>query len=185
MNTANDNGQTKICELFLLKLGAAPKKTKHNISSFQKSVTAGHLQTAELMLRYKANIEVRRNGGYTPLVWCSEKGNFEAVRFLLQQKANVEAKRDDGHTAINRAARDGYTDVVGLLLQAKASVNVKPKSDNGYTAMVLAARNGHEDALRLLLEAGADPNFVGSNGKALLEYRLNNNIRNMIEQFAS
>jgi ankyrin repeat protein len=51
-----------------------------------------------LLLDMEANIEVKDEDGWTPLIYAVEKGHVTVMRLLLDAKADREAKDKDGRT---------------------------------------------------------------------------------------
>ena len=68
-----------------------------------------------LLLEHGADINVRTDGGRTPLHTASYRGALEVVRVLLEHGADVEVKTNDGHTALQFADGEGRDKVVELL----------------------------------------------------------------------
>ncbi|MCY4011522.1 MAG: ankyrin repeat domain-containing protein [Gammaproteobacteria bacterium] len=78
-------------------------------------VTTGHYDAADVLLRYGADIELRNEGGRTPLqdlarppIEAERNGHFIAqATFLLDRGADVNALTAEGETALDIAVRLG------------------------------------------------------------------------------
>ena len=75
----------------------------------------GDIELVRELLENGADINIRDNGGDTPLILASIKGHTDIVRLLLENEANVNSIGYDGDTALIRASDKGYADIVKLL----------------------------------------------------------------------
>jgi ankyrin repeat protein len=106
------------------------------------------------LLANGAQVEHRRNGGETALIFAGGSGNVSIVEALLNAGAQINDQDDNGVTALMTASANGHQGVVLLLLSSGADIHRGNK--NGETALELAARGGHDTVVRLLLDSGAD-----------------------------
>ncbi|KAI9015599.1 ankyrin repeat-containing domain protein, partial [Hyaloraphidium curvatum] len=107
-----------------------------------------------------AGLEVRHDGGATPLYLAAQEGHIEVVRRLLRHGARVDAVDTDGWVPLHAAAQNGHLTCVELLLDAHKARNVPVdvySTQNSLTPLHLAAREGNADIVRALLRAGPDP----------------------------
>ncbi|XP_077515692.1 uncharacterized protein LOC144125844 isoform X2 [Amblyomma americanum] len=68
-------------------------------------------------------LDLRDEGGLTPLLWASSHGQLSTVRHLLTKGAQVGAQGLKGETALLLAAAQGHSHVVRYLLQHGANPN--------------------------------------------------------------
>ena len=119
----------------------------------------GQLQMVQtLLLEYKADVNVRKDSGETPLHYLSN--NFDSgpyisqlrniSQFLLEHGADVNARSIDLSTPLHVAARCGRIEVVRVLLEYGARVDAEDKE--GKTPFRVAR---HPDIIKLLSEHGA------------------------------
>ena len=138
----------------------------------------------KLLLEHNADVNIQDNRGYTPLHWCTIKGNENLCRLLLEHNADVNIQDNDGYTPLNWCAREGKGYLCRLLLEHNADVNIQ--DNRGYTPLHWCTMKGNENLCRLLLEHNADVNIRCSRGyaplyenlcKLLLEHNADVNIQ--------
>ena len=119
---------------------------------------------AELLLAHGANVDVRDDGGKTPLFFTVNGGftDTKIMELLLANKANINATNNVGRTALYCATAICPKEIVEFLLVHKADVNAK--NNNGDTALHSAAFRGHLDMAELLLTNKADINAKNDDG---------------------
>ncbi|KAF4501823.1 ankyrin repeat domain containing protein [Fusarium agapanthi] len=91
----------------------------------------GNVKIMPLLLASGADVELRNEEGWSPLMVAAERGHDEAMALLLN--------------------------IVERLLNAGADPNAQDEAES-LTAISWAAESGHEDVVKLLLERGAGPN---------------------------
>lgn len=88
------------------------------------------------LLEFGANVEARRQGGYTVLHHAVESGNEEVVKLLLDHGARLEAQvKGSKKTALHIAAEKGHDRIVKLLIDRGA--NIEATDGAGKTALQL------------------------------------------------
>jgi hypothetical protein len=135
-----------------------------------------HFQTAGLLRHSGADLEVRFEGGNTPLKSAAWTGDFEMVRVLLNYKADVNARSDAGWAPIH-AVSEGFQisvipnncqslpDVARLLLEHGADVNAQISDGSGRTPLHVAMEYNRAEVIRVLLEHGANVGAEDNNGR--------------------
>ena len=130
-----------------------------------------HFQTADLLRRNGADLDVRDRSGLNPLHSAAYSGNLEVVRILINyDPADVDARDKDGWTPLlwaseGRIFKDGS--VLRLLLEHGADINVR--GQDGWTPLHFASFCRALEVVRLLLEHGADIEAKRYNGKTALQ----------------
>jgi ankyrin repeat protein len=113
------------------------------------------LETAELLLRAGADVNVANDLGIAPLSLACKNGSASMVEKLLAAGANPNAASSTGETPLITAARTGNPNVVKALLARGAEVNTT-RTALKQTPLMYASAEGHADVVRVLVGAGAD-----------------------------
>ena len=100
----------------LLNLGANPNYRPEQISSsLLLCLENEYFDLAQLMVDKGAEVDIRNNKGWTPLIWTSIKGRKLAVDFLIKNGANINICNNDGWNAITGAYFKNRKDIVNIL----------------------------------------------------------------------
>jgi ankyrin repeat protein len=138
----------------------------------------GDLEMVQVLLDYKADINARSKGNWTPLHYASD-GSFsrrnirrlpDVAQLLLEHGADVNAPAFDSLTPLHEAARNGRVGVVRLLLEHGA--NVGAEDEQGRTPLHAAVEYGSEwreteraEVVSELLEHGANVDVKDNKGR--------------------
>ena len=144
----------------------------HQIASFggEKNITAlhiaawgGHLEPAQVLLRYGAEATYHEpRYGSSPVGWAEHMGHHELRDYLLAQAP----------LSLEDAASHGRLDRVKELVEANpALVN---GLDRKGTSLRRAAAAGHLVIVQYLLDNGADETLSDADGKLALDYAREN-----------
>eukprot|EP00438_Fugacium_kawagutii_P021996 Skav217024 [mRNA] locus=scaffold1803:300256:303259:- [translate_table: standard] len=71
----------------------------------------GHVGAAEVLLKAKADPNVRAEDGSTPLHGAAERGHVQVVELLLASSVNWQSAASGGRTPLHVAAERGFADV--------------------------------------------------------------------------
>jgi ankyrin repeat protein len=112
------------------------------------------LETAQLLVEAKADVNATNHYGVTPLSLACQNGSGLIAELLLEHGADPNTRLRGGETALMTAARTGKPRPVKALLARGASVNAKER--RGQTALMWAAAEGNAEVVALLINAGAD-----------------------------
>ena len=131
----------------------------------------GHLEVVQLLLKGKANPDLREAEGITALIIAAKQGFSDIVQQLLEYGADPNIGDENGCTAIHyitmlddtetsQSSEKMMSDKLEMLeLLIIRGINVNIKDRNGKTALMTASFFGFTEAVKLLLQAGADPNI--------------------------
>ena len=103
---------------YLVKAGApvnSPSRNDLKAAPIQSAAAAGHAKIVGLLLKYKADPNVREQGGYTPLHAAAQNGDRETIRALLYGGADLTLQSDDGKVPLDLAIEAGHTEAAKLL----------------------------------------------------------------------
>lgn len=114
-------------------------------------------------------IDMRNDGGLTPLMTAATFGNAAVAEELIRLGADIRARNPVGHTALHIAALAGQANVVKLLIVHGADRNARLEH-NGETPLHLAALNGRLKVIDLLVAQGVDVNVRDNQGVTPLQY---------------
>ena len=103
---------------YLIKAGAPINSRSRNdlqAAPIQSAAAAGHARIVGLLLKYKADPNVREQGGYTPLHAAAQNGDREMIRTLLYGGADLTLQSNDGKLPLDLALAAGHSEAAKLL----------------------------------------------------------------------
>jgi ankyrin repeat-rich membrane spanning protein len=138
----------------------------------------GYAPLLKLLHQAKANIDIKDNVGWTPMMWAARSGHLPCVQFLVEQGAKIECM-DDGldKPSFMIAAINGHTDVVSYLLNVGANVDAVNWKGRTQLAEISSSKKCQATVMRLLLDHGANIDAQDNAGRtALINATLAENI---------
>ena len=114
---------------YLVKAGApvnSPSRNALRAAPIQSAAAAGHGKIVELLLKHKADPNVREQGGYTPLHAAAQNGDKDMIRALIYGGADFTIQSDNGKMPVDLALEAGHIGVAKLL-QEGITKQFKPK----------------------------------------------------------
>jgi ankyrin repeat protein len=124
------------------------------------------LNTAQLLLTNRADVNVRDKKGWTPLFSAVKNGNSDMMTLLVANKADVNARNDEGETPLVLPVTNGDKHVAELLVSSKADVNAQ--NNKGDTLLHLAVSKNHMALAELLLANQAEIDGQNNEGNTPL-----------------
>lgn len=103
---------------YLIKAGApinSPSRNGLKAAPIQSAAAAGHAKIVKMLLEYRADPNVREQGGYTPLHAAAQNGDEAMIRILLYGGADLDVRSDDGKSPLDLARKAGHSKAVKLL----------------------------------------------------------------------
>lgn len=134
----------------------------------------GHLECAKLLVSSGMDVNLRAEGGGTPLMRAAVGGRTEIVRWLLQRGAEGGVRETRGHqcNALDYGAGRGDVELVRLLL---------PSCGFSPVALAGTASFGKEESFALILDAGKFPKVsAGGSSSSSWETQLSEEQRSAI-----
>jgi ankyrin repeat protein len=116
---------------YLVKAGApvnSPSRNNLKAAPIQSAAAAGHEKIVKLLLRYKADPNIREQGGYTPLHAAAQNGDESMIRALIYGGADVDVQSDDGRLPLDLALEAGHIGAAKIL-QEGITKQFKPRPD--------------------------------------------------------
>ncbi|XP_058807206.1 uncharacterized protein LOC131673320 [Phymastichus coffea] len=146
-----------------------------------KNNDLGHIQ--ELMTK-NIDVDVRDNGGWTPLHFAINVGNERMAELLLARGAEVNCITNMGKfTPLHIAVNKGHVKVVELLLsRSSKSEFIDAKTEaKGSTALHIAAKNGQLAIVTHLLARGASYCIRNKDGQSPVDLVEEPNIKDLFK----
>lgn len=113
----------------LLQQGADPnERSTIGIGAPPLMISITHfsgLEMVKLLLDFGADVNIVRDGGYTPLMQSVISCQTDVTPLLIQRGAVLDKKSKDGLTALNYAERDKRIEQVNILKRAAADIVAK------------------------------------------------------------
>jgi len=134
----------------------------------------GNKNAVELLLKYKADINIRDTNGSTSLNCSITKNKFEIANMLIDHDANIKIESKSGNTALGWACYIGNPQLVKRLIlkhkknELKEAINNKGSS--GWNILYDACYSGNEEIIKTVLEMGADTNVKNNDGNNIFEF---------------
>jgi ankyrin repeat protein len=165
------------------KHASEPSKVSRELlremGSLEAPIIELNIGAIRLLLKKGADVNVRTEGGSTPLMIASRDIRLDVVKLLLDNYADVNATDKEGETALMEVCNfDGTVGARGdrttqqiaiakLLLAKGAKIDAKDKK--GRTALMRAAgQQGSINITKVLIEGGADINARDNEGLTAL-----------------
>ncbi len=145
------------------------------------AASRGYTEIVDLLIKAKANLNIRGQYGCTALMEASAKGHKYIVNFLISGEADLNLQNEYGYTALMEAAVRGHKQVVELLIKAKADLNKQDRS--GYTALMRASIKGDKDIVQLLVNAEADLSKQDQYGNTALTLAIQWKHKEIVDMF--
>lgn len=153
---------------YLIAAGAKIElKSDDGMTALHLATQNGHLECAHIILGSnnlpRNHINVKDDGGWTPLVWACEHKHEGVIRFLLEQGCDPFATDVEMNVALHWAAFSGSKTVVELLLSAGCNVN--QANAIGETPLHIALRQDNYECALLLVARGARLDIANNQGQ--------------------
>lgn len=139
------------------------------------AVMDNNIEMAELLLKYKADVNETVYLTDSVLILAIDNNNMEMVKLLLSHGADIDYQGFRGRTALFSALehnRKENIEMVKLLIKNKADVNIAYDGDdeNEETPLMYAAMKGYKETVKILIENKANINKRNRNNANALIY---------------
>ena len=151
------------------KLEALSYVSKYSINTGMEAIHLAASLNLEnilnILLEQQLDIDVKDDGGYTPLHWAVWKGHDNIARLLIGKGADLNIKDNQGETPFNFVR--GHTAMADTLIASGADLNARDRL--GRSPLYTAIWGGCETIAKLLIAKGADlDSELAENGQQLL-----------------
>jgi ankyrin repeat protein len=126
-------------------------------------------ESARLLVGHGMPVDMRNDGGYTPLMVAAAFGNVEVADTLIELGADMTARNPAGHTPLHIAALSGQAGIARLLIAHGSPVGIRAPA-RGETPLHFAALLGRMKVISALAADGADINATDNDGVTPLQY---------------
>ena len=124
----------------------------------------GQADSAEILLKFGANIHARNKCNYTPIMIAAYERHDVVVETLLKFGANPNDEAGLSGSALLLASGAGKWRLPTLRALIQGGANVVPPHPRGFTPMHQIAEFGGADEMVYLLEKGCQPDVSQWNG---------------------
>ena len=171
-------------------------------NSLIHEIIKGNITEVQRLLDDDANLELKDQNGYTPLMYAVKQQNPQMVEMLADFGANVNISDDLEDTPLVWASSMNNTEIVKILLENGADpdkgnftpvmwsafhgnvpmlklfleyrANLNSRTHEGWTALMWAAEKGNIQAMWELLRRGARVNMQNNTGQTALMFASRN-----------
>ncbi|KAA9395710.1 hypothetical protein FCK90_01530 [Kocuria coralli] len=130
--------------------------------ALQDAVAAVDSDAVKSAIARGADLEVRGDGGRTPLVAATKAGHTRIALLLLESGADPDAKDDIEDSAFLYAGAEGLNEI--LVAAIDHGADVASTNRFGGTALIPASEHGHLRTVELLIEAGVPIDHINNLG---------------------
>ena len=84
----------------------------------------------ELLIEYKADLDIQDKDGWSALMYASSRGNEDVAKALVDAGARIDLKNIDGKDAVTLASDESYAEIESYIRKkinhsAKTAVSVE------------------------------------------------------------
>lgn len=137
----------------------------------------GDLELVKLLIKYKANTDIKIMSVTTPFFIALQDGKMEIAKELYENGADIENPDGDGTSDLMYFADEENFQAVKFLLSCGADINFEDKY--GYSALSLVVKNERLEMAEFLIENGAEVNTK----RSMVEWVLENDDSEEIIEF--
>lgn len=142
-------------------------KTNESVTPLMLACEKGKIEVVQLLLGYKAELEVENNLGETAIFYSTRDRSSTAFDFLVNAGANLLHKTRSNKTILIEACIQTNSSVIKTLLNDGADIDAF--DDNKRKAFNYAVGKVQKDIIQLFLDKGADINTTNAeNGQSLM-----------------
>lgn len=157
-------GYLDVAETLIIKGAAINQYSTDHGSALHLALDREYFPLVTHMLAHGAELSIRTDKGWTPLIWAAIIGREKIVDFLLSHNADLHICNNDGWNAVTGAFVKRHHTIVEKLLAKGAYFGQR------YAEAVLlsAFKDGHLNLFTRLVKEGANVNLIDEKNNPLL-----------------
>jgi hypothetical protein len=152
---------------------------EYDATPLAEAVARGNREMVEMLLRARADVDMKNKRGQTVILYLSMQSTGEIVRALVAAGAKINERDEHGDAPLQIAATLNNTELLRAIIELGANLNEQNKA--GQTALMLAAREARLENVQALLDAGASPYMKDHDGWTALKYARDNSHTNIAQ----
>ena len=150
------SGSHDLIDFFVKKGVNVLLETRAGNNSLHIATSNGHLSLCEtLITKYKLDVKMTDNDGWTALSFAAENGSYELIEFFVEKKIDIYQKTNDGKNCLHIAASKGHFNLCKTLIE-KINFNVDMVDNKKWTALHYAAQKGSYELMNYFIAKGTD-----------------------------
>ena len=150
------SGSHDLIDFFVKKGVNVLLETRAGNNSLHIAASNGHLSLCEtLITKYKLDVKMTDNDGWTALSFAAENGSYELIEFFVEKKIGIYQKTNDGKNCLHIAASKGHFNLCKTLIE-KINFNVHMVDNKKWTALHYAAQKGSYELMNYFIAKGTD-----------------------------
>ena len=150
------SGSHDLIDFFVKKGVNVLLETRAGNNSLHIAASNGHLSLCEtLITKYKLDVKMTDNDGWTALSFAAENGSYEVIEFFVEKKIDIYQKTNDGKNCLHIAASKGHFNLCKTLIE-KINFNVDMVDNKKWTALHYAAQKGSYELMNYFIAKGTD-----------------------------
>ena len=150
------SGSHDLIDFFVKKGVNVLLETRAGNNSLHIAASNGHLSLWEtLITKYKLDVKMTDNDGWTALSFAAENGSYELIEFFVEKKIGIYQKTNDGKNCLHIAASKGHFNLCKTLIE-KINFNVDMVDNKKWTALHYAAQKGSYELMNYFIAKGTD-----------------------------
>lgn len=114
------------------------------------SVIYNNSDILQVLINARAEVDLPKKGGFTPLHLGAELGFAQIMSILIKAQANVNALSETMTTPLYLAAQNGHLDAVELLFKEKGDL-ISFRPNVNFSALSISIHNKHFEVAEFLL----------------------------------
>ncbi len=165
-----------------LHFAAEGGKLGRSTASSDRSHAKPYIDTIQILLDNKADIDLKSKSGKTPLAVAAENNFFEAVELLVEKTDKLNVQVGEA-SLLHWAGKNGLVKTCDRLVKS-GRIPIDGLDAIGKSPLHEACEQGHLKVVQLLLSRGANANLSDRHGQTPMHFAAMNNHDEIVEHLA-